>query len=141
MRQYETGFLLSPSLSEDETEKIILQMVDVVSLRNGKMMKLDKWGKRKLAYPIKRCGEAFYVFFHYEGGADIPLELGRKFKQMDTVLRYLTLKKDTRDNVRKKKKTVEEAKKKESALEEGLEGESGSGQAEYSSKEMKEEEK
>lgn len=141
MRQYETGFLLSPSLSEEETEKIISQMADIVSQRNGKMMKLDKWGKRRLAYPIKKFGEAFYVFFNYEGGADIPLELGRKFKQMDTVLRYLTLKKDTRDNVRKKKKIVEEAKKKEGALEEGLEGEGESGRAEFSSRELKDEEK
>jgi small subunit ribosomal protein S6 len=141
MRQYETGFLLSPSLSEEETEKIILQMADIVSQKNGRMMKLDKWGKRRLAYPIKRFGEAFYVFFHYEGGADIPLELGRKFKQMDTVLRYLTLKKDTRDNVRKKKRAAEEAKKREGALEEGLEVESELEHTELSSREMKEEER
>jgi len=141
MRQYETGFLLSPGLSEEETEKIILQMADIVSHRNGKMMKLDKWGKRRLAYPIKRFGEAFYVFFHYEGGADIPLELGRKFKQMDTVLRYLTLKKDTRDNVRKKKKALEEAKKREGNLEESSQAGSELEQTEFSSREIKEEEK
>jgi len=141
MRQYETGFLLSPGLSEEETEKIILQMADIVSQRNGKMMKLDKWGKRRLAYPIKRFGEAVYVFFHYEGGADIPFELGRKFKQMDTVLRYLTLKKDTRDNVRKKKKALEEAKKREGDLEESPQAGTELEHTEFSSREIKEEEK
>ena len=112
MRQYETGFLIVPNLSEEETEKIILQMADIVSQRKGRMIEQEKWGKRKLAYPIKKCDEAFYVFFHYEGESDIPQELARRFRQMDTILRYLTLKKDGRENIRKKKKAIPEAAKK-----------------------------
>ncbi len=118
MRQYETGFLIVPNLSEEETEKIILQMADIVSQRKGRMIEQEKWGKRKLAYPIKKCDEAFYVFFHYEGESDIPQELARRFRQMDTILRYLTLKKDGRENIRKKKKAIPEAAKKGLSLEE-----------------------
>lgn len=118
MRQYETGFLIVPNLSEEETEKIILQMADIVSQRKGRMIEQEKWGRRKLAYPIKKCDEAFYVFFHYEGESDIPQELARRFRQMDTILRYLTLKKDGRENIRKKKKAIPEGGKKELSLEE-----------------------
>jgi small subunit ribosomal protein S6 len=111
MNVYETGFLLAPNLSDEESEKIIQQMAEVVAQKNGRMTKIDRWGKRKTAYPIGRFGEASYVFFHYEGGADIPHELQRRFKQMDTVLRYLTLNKDVRDNVRKKRKAEAEARR------------------------------
>jgi small subunit ribosomal protein S6 len=76
------------------------------------LVKQEKWGKRRLAYPIKKFSEAFYVFFHYEGNPDIPLELVRRFKQTDTILRYLTLQKDTQEAVprkRKKEKVTEPA--------------------------------
>jgi small subunit ribosomal protein S6 len=115
MRLYETGFLISPTLTEEEAEAIIQQMADVVSQKNGKMIKQEKWGKRRMAYPIKKAGDAYYVFFHYEGGPDIPLELGRRFRQMDTILRYLTLNKETQVNVRKKKKADKRSRARETA--------------------------
>lgn len=104
MRLYETGFLISPNVSEEDADVLIQQMADVVSQKNGKMVKLEKWGKRRMAYQIGKYGEAYYVFFHYDGGPDIPLELGRRFRQMDTILRHLTLMKETQQNVRKRKK-------------------------------------
>jgi len=104
MKIYETGFLLAPNLSEDDTNKLITQMADVISQREGKLIKQERWGKHRMAYSIKRWSEAFYVFLHYEGWPDIPLELERRFKQTDTVLRYLTLQKEAADTVRRKRK-------------------------------------
>ncbi|MFZ2054102.1 MAG: 30S ribosomal protein S6 [Candidatus Aminicenantales bacterium] len=104
MKFYETGLLIAPNLSEEDTERVITQMVEIISQRAGKLVKQERWGKRRLAYPIKRFGEAFYVFFHYEGNPDIPLEMERRFKQTDTVLRYLTLQKDPQEAVPRKRK-------------------------------------
>ena len=104
MRLYETGFLIAPNITEEEAEAIVQQMAEVVSQKNGKMIRVEKWGKRRTAYTIKKFNEAFYVFFHYEANPDVPAELARRFRQMDTVLRYLTLIKETQQNVRKKKK-------------------------------------
>ena len=104
MKQYETGFLLAPNMTEEEAEGVVQGLAEVVPLKNGKMIRIEKWGKRRTAYPIGKAHEAYYVFFHYEGGAEIPLELSRRFRQMDTVIRHLTLVKETRMNVRKKKK-------------------------------------
>jgi small subunit ribosomal protein S6 len=118
MKQYETGFLLSPNLPEEETEKTITQMAEIITQRNGKMIKQDRWGKKRLAYPIKRFQEAFYVFFLYDGAPDIPLELERRFKQMDSVIRFLTVKKDPRALVRKKKREDRAAAKVEAPAEE-----------------------
>jgi small subunit ribosomal protein S6 len=104
MQLYETGFLLAPNLSEEDTEKTISQLIEVISQKEGRLIRQERWGKRRMAYAINRFGEAFYVFFHYEGRPDIPVELERRFKQSDTVLRYLTLKKDTKGALRRKKK-------------------------------------
>ena len=106
MGQYETAFLISPTLEEEETEKIITQMAEVISKKKGKMIKEDRWGKRRLAYQIKKHEEAFYVFFHYEGDPAIPNELERRFKQSEAILRFLTVTKETKENVRKKRKEV-----------------------------------
>jgi small subunit ribosomal protein S6 len=123
MTQYETAFLLSPNLEEEETEKIIAQMVEVVSNKKGKMINEDRWGKRKLAYPIKKFEEAFYVFFLYEGDSDIPFELERRFKQSEAVLRYLTVKKESIKSVRQKKAASMEKEKDVPPEEKALEGE------------------
>ncbi len=104
MRQYETGFVLSPALSEEETAQFIQQMADIVAQKKGHMVRQDVWGKRRLAYPIKRFQEGVYVFFTYEGPGDVSTELERRFKQTDTVIRFMTVLKDPRDLVRRKKK-------------------------------------
>ncbi len=106
MRQYETVFLISPNLEEEETTKIITQISGIISKGKGKLIQEDRWGKKRLAYPIKKFEEAFYVFFHYEGDSNIPLELEKRFKQTEAILRFLTVKKETRENVRKKRKGI-----------------------------------
>jgi small subunit ribosomal protein S6 len=109
MRQYETGFVLSPGLSEEETEGFIKQMAEVIAQKKGRMVKQDVWGKRRLAYPIKRFHEGTYVFFLYEGPGDVSQELERRFKQTDTVIRFLTVLKDPKDLYRRKKRAAREA--------------------------------
>ncbi len=104
MRQYETGFILSPSLSEEETEQFISRMAEIVTQKKGQLINQDIWGKRKLAYPIRKFEEGFYVFFQYEGEGDISQELERRFKQTDAVIRFMTVKKDPKDLLPRKKK-------------------------------------
>lgn len=120
MRQYETAFLITPKLEEEETEKLIEKMAEVVKKKKGEMVNIEKWGKRRLAYPIDKLDEAVYVFFHYEGDPDIPHELQRRFRQTETILRYLTLKKDAQTQPRKKTKTGRKEKTKR-AEERGME--------------------
>ena len=104
MRQYETGFVLSPTLSEEETAQFVQQMAEIVAQKKGRMVKQDNLGKRRLAFPIKRFQEGVYVFFTYEGAGDISVEMERRFKQTDAVIRFMTVLKDPRDMARRKKK-------------------------------------
>ena len=127
MQLYETGFLLAPNLSEEDAEKIINQLIEVISQKEGRLIRQERWGKRRMAYAINRFGEAFYVFFHYEGRPEIPVELERRFKQSDTVLRYLTLKKDTKGTLRRKKKKEPGAEEKAAPAAEAPEARSGGG--------------
>jgi len=109
MRQYETGFVLSSSLSDDDAQAFVRQMAEVVTQKNGRMIKQDIWGKKRLAYPIKKSHEGTYIFFLYEGPGDVSQELERRFKQTDAVIRFLTILKNPGDNVRRKKKAAREA--------------------------------
>ncbi|MBC7363054.1 MAG: 30S ribosomal protein S6 [Candidatus Aminicenantes bacterium] len=126
MNQYETGFIIAPNLSEEETTRLIDQMAEVVSAKKGQMIKQDLWGKRRLAYPIKHFQEGFYVFFTYEGTPAVPAELERKFKQTDAILRFMTIKKDPRGMVKnkKKEKAVESAPAAEAETPAEVQGES-----------------
>ena len=139
MRLYETAFLIAPSLPEEEADKLVEKMQETVAKKKGKMIQVNKWGKKKLAYPIQKHGEAFYVFFSYEGDPDIPQELERQFRQTEAIIRYLTLKKEDVKVMRKKKAAVRKARKapakpKEKDLDSGEKE-----QAELNEKEEKEE--
>ncbi|MBD3413304.1 MAG: 30S ribosomal protein S6 [Candidatus Aminicenantes bacterium] len=111
MRYYETAFLIAPNLSEEETEQLIGKMGDVVKKNKGQMLDVDKWGKRKLAYPIKKHDAAFYVFFYYQGIPETSAELERQFKQKETIIRHLTLKREEKPALDKEAKEKPERKK------------------------------
>lgn len=104
MRHYETGVIIAPNLSDEEIEQQIKQMEEVISSLGGHLGREERWGKRKLAYPIKKFTDGYYLFLHYESEADVPAELERRFRQSDQVLRYMTVKKETAPARRKKKK-------------------------------------
>ncbi len=117
MRLYETAFLIAPTLAEDETEQLIQQMADVITQKKGRMVNIDKWGKRKTAYPIQKFDAASYVFFLYEGEAEIPAELERRFKQTEAVIRYLTVKME--HEVKHRRRKITRSKPKEPAEKKG----------------------
>ncbi len=106
MQLYETAFLIAPNLSEEEAEELTLKMAEVVSKRKGKMIEQDKWGKRRLSYPIKKFEEAYYVFFRYEADPSVPSELERLFKQTEAILRFMTLKKEKEARLRRRARVV-----------------------------------
>ena len=113
MRPYETAFLIAPNLPDEDTEKLIDQMAEIISKKKGKMVNVDKWGKRRLAYPILKFEEAYYVFFLYEGEPAVLAELERHFKQTEEILRYLTVRTEVKESVKKKGKMAPKRKKKE----------------------------
>ncbi len=139
MTLYETAFLISPNLEEEAIEKVISQMAEVVK-KKGKLINEDRWGKKRLAYPIQKFEEAFYVFFLYEADPAVPFELERRFKQTEAILRYLTIKKETKEKARRKEKEVPEEKSLPESEEIPTEGEETGEEPEEETVEKKEEE-
>lgn len=89
---YESIFIINPNLPDDETNAIIKRMQDVVAKQGGEMTKFEDWGKRKLAYEVKKHKRGHYVFFQFKGGAPVVNELERTYKLTDSVIKFLTVK-------------------------------------------------
>lgn len=92
MRRYEQVYILRPSMSEDEITTLIESINNIILKEQGTRIQLDKWGMRKLAYPIKKETQGFYVFCDFAGTPKAVAEIERKFRIDDTVLKYLSVK-------------------------------------------------
>ncbi len=91
MRRYEVMFIVRPDASEEEVDKLIAQMQGVVSGAGGKVEKVDKMGRRRLAYRIARHLEGFYVLFTLEDSGPALHEMERRLKVADSVIRFISV--------------------------------------------------
>lgn len=92
MRRYEQVCILRPSLSEDEITRIIDNTTQLIQDDEGSVIFLNKWGMRKLAYPIKKESQGYYVLCDFAASPAVVSEIERKFRIDDAVLKYLTVK-------------------------------------------------
>lgn len=92
MRRYETIVILKPSLGEAENQEIIDRAVATVEQFDGSMVKIDKWGLRKTAYPIDKETQGYYVYLQYAGLPAGVSEMERLFRIDEKVMKYLTVK-------------------------------------------------
>ncbi len=91
MRTYETVFILDPDLTEDDTEKAIKRVQTLIEGQKGKIVLMDRWGKRKLAYRVKKKIKGNYVRVVYYGEPKIVALLERNLRIMEETLKYLTI--------------------------------------------------
>ena len=92
MRRYEQVCILRPSLSEEEITRIIDTATQLIQEDEGSIIFLNKWGMRKLAYPIKKESQGYYVLCDFAASPEVVAEIERKFRIDDAVLKYLTVK-------------------------------------------------
>ena len=91
MRLYETIFILDPTLDEHSLEKEIKKVEDLITNQKGSIVKTDKWGTRRLSYPISKKMQGFYTLIYFEGDGNIPSELEKAYKLNESCIRYLTV--------------------------------------------------
>jgi small subunit ribosomal protein S6 len=94
MRVYEVLFIVSPTLEEGDVESLITQFSDVVTNQGAKVVKVDRMGKRRLAYQIQKLTEGYYVVLTIEGAGSEIAEVERRMRVTDPVVRYLTVRID-----------------------------------------------
>lgn len=91
LREYETIYILESNVDPDEADRVATRIKDIVSSRSGRLLKIDNWGKRKLAYPIRKSSRGVFVFLKYLGFEDLVAEIERNLRLLDPVVRYQTV--------------------------------------------------
>jgi len=109
MQMYETIFILDSLLAPEEIDKIINRVKEIVESNGGKILTVDKWGKRRLAYEIQKKQYGFYVAIEFEGEGPIPNTLEHEYNFNDKILRYLTYR-YTKNKIIAREKKIETKK-------------------------------
>ncbi|NPA15743.1 MAG: 30S ribosomal protein S6 [Deferribacteres bacterium] len=92
LRCYESVVVFVPELDEKELEEQIQWVKSIIEKNGGEIVKVDNWGKRKLAYEIEKRKEGYYVLFLFRSSGDLVEELERNYRINNNVIRYLTVK-------------------------------------------------
>ena len=92
MTKYDMLYILAPELEEEAREVIIKKFEDLVTANGGTVEKTDKWGMKKLQYPINYKTEGYYVVMTFESGKDFVVELKRVVGITDGIMRRLITK-------------------------------------------------
>ena len=93
MTNYELMFIIDPTL-EDEKKEATVETVQSIIAADGEVEKVDVWGMRKLAYPINKKEEGYYVVVTFQASPELPKELDRRLRISEVVMRHLIINKD-----------------------------------------------
>ncbi|GLH68373.1 30S ribosomal protein S6 [Geothrix edaphica] len=117
MRHYETIFIASPTLTDEQSDELVKQYEGIIAEQGGELLKTDKWGRKKLAYEVQKFSEGYYTLFEMNAGPDLIAELERRFRNNDSVIKYLSVRLDEAEKAagRAKQRIEREAKRKAQA--------------------------
>lgn len=87
---YETLFVVSGALSEEDAKSVQDKFTTLIS-ENGTLIAVNEWGKRRLAYPINKVSDGYYVLASFESAPEFPFELERLMGINDAILRSMTM--------------------------------------------------
>ncbi len=93
-RDYELGLIINPEVSEEEARAALGRVEQIVANHGGQIVRVNQWGRRRLAYPIDRHRDGFYVFIDMILTPETVSELERTLKVSETVLRHMVKKRD-----------------------------------------------
>ena len=96
MRRYETIFILNPDLEDEQAQSAIEKAKGIITQNSGEILKLEDWGKRKLAYEVKKKTKGHYILIHFTGSPALVSELERNFRVMDAVIKFQSVRLDER---------------------------------------------
>jgi small subunit ribosomal protein S6 len=90
-KEYETIYILRSDVDADTADRVQARVAEVVERGKGKLVKVEAWGRRKLAYPVKKQRRGVYVYVKYVGAGGLVQELERNLKLQDAVLKFQTV--------------------------------------------------
>jgi len=92
MRHYETIFIVNPELTDEDYKAVLEKFGNLIVKLKGVMIKVEEWGKQRLAYNVKKFDKGSYVLFDYCGEPGLTAELGRDLKLDERVIKFQTIK-------------------------------------------------
>ena len=110
-RKYEIGLIINPEATEEEVRKIIDTIADIIKKAKGSIENIDEWGRRKLAFPIEKHKEGIYVFINTDVVGAAFLNIERRLKLSEKVMRFVILRLD--DKLKKANKLTKKWKRME----------------------------
>ena len=114
-RTYELMFIVRPDMTDEDLDKLISTLQSAVPTSGGNIVKVEKMGKRRLAYTVRRFHDGIYVLMVVEGGGAVIHELERRLRVTEPVIKFLTVRVDEEQKRLAKIKALRDAKKKVSA--------------------------
>ncbi len=92
MRHYESIWIINPNLTDEDCGAVIKKFSDLIEKQKGVIVKVDEWGKQRLAYGIRKFDKGFYVRLEYCGGPETTAVLERDLQLDDRIFKYQTVK-------------------------------------------------
>ena len=96
---YETIFILHPELTEEEAEEAVQSLNKILEDRGSETIRIERGGKRRLAYPIRKQRYGYYTLIHFRALPDALFELERVYRLNDRVLRYISVRYDKEEQM------------------------------------------
>ena len=111
MNQYETVFILTPVLSEDQVKEAVKKFRDLLLEKGAEIIYEDNWGLRKLAYPIQKKSTGFYHLMEFKAEGSVIAELELAYKRDEKIIRFVTIALDKHAVIYNERKRNEKIKK------------------------------
>ena len=92
LREYETIYILRPNTANEGVAEVNTRVRGIIDNMGGKIIKVDNWGKRRLAYEIEKERKGIYLYWQYLASQGVVEEIERNMRMLDPVIRYLTVK-------------------------------------------------
>jgi len=115
LNQYETVFIATPVLSENQMKEAVQKFKKVIAENNGEIVHEENWGLKKLAYPIQKKSTGFYYLIEFRGPGDLIEKLEVQYRRDERIIRFLTfrMEKHAVEYAEKKRRQKESGKTKE----------------------------
>jgi small subunit ribosomal protein S6 len=114
-RTYELMFIVRPDMVEEELDKLISALETAVTSTGGTVKNVEKMGKRRLAYTVRRFNDGQYILLTIEGPGAVIHEVERRLRVTEPVIKFITVRIDEEQKRLDKIKKIREARKKASA--------------------------
>jgi small subunit ribosomal protein S6 len=89
--EYETIYILRSDVDAEAAQRVQARVSDALEREHGKLVKVEAWGRRRLAYPLRKQRRGVYVYLKYVGGGGLVAEVERNLKLQDAVIKFMTV--------------------------------------------------